>query len=1000
VSESVEKPAIKKAAKPAIPRGAELAPTDPERQSEPALATLLRFGVYALTAFVFTWTIAVWEGVAGATLGAALASLAGRAVAGSRVRTPAVLLTSVGTLVVGTVLANFAVGSAAVAGIIGPSNALRLGDLLAFGVGAFAIGLTTRTLSSRRRSYAVLEALVIAVAFAQLVVAHRHGAIHRPFALADPILERGGDPTYALIALGGVAAVVLGLLFFSERSALRSLLHLGAAFLLLLVTLVATQLAGIPEPTIDEDVLGGGEGGGGEGEGESDGPEFRDDYDDEHRNEPVAVVLLHDEYSPPSGAYYFRQDAFSEYNGRRMVGTTMAGVDEDVSSGFPAVQPIDVANAPPVGAFRSVVETTVGLIAEHPRPFGLESPVRFMPVTNPSNRFARTYRVRSAVLTSDVWGLVAIGDRFLVGIDVALDSEATPVGTTVHATATGRYSDGSHRDLTREAVWASSIEATAEVTAGTIRAERAGVVEITAFANEVTGSAPLRVDATRLVSLELADVETIVGFDHALTVSGHYADSSVRDVSDRVEWQLEDGAIATIADGSVRGVTAGATTLTATFAGVTETASLTVRDAQLTSIAVSPENVSVTPGARVELEALGTFSDGTTLDLTDAVTWSAVPADLVAIDAGRIELASTAVEGVLPITATVGAVSGAATLTVVARLELGVGDPRWSAEVVAHYTRAPTDPRYAELARRIVSDLPDEYRSDPFVHALAITDYLGANGIYSLRSSHSAATDPTADFLFGDLTGYCVHFAHAAVYLMRSIGLPARVATGYMLPEEARRGGSAMLLTGQWSHAWPEIYVTGVGWVVIDVAPERSLDGSPAVPDEALQQLLAELLRGETPLPFDGSDAPTPFGQMWDEIQGPLVRGLLAALLFVLLAGYLTKLYRQLAPRMGSERERPRLLYRATLDRLASAGLRRALGESPEAFAARLKLDMPELTPLTAAHASKSFGGKTAIDIVALQRDARSVRRGLSRRVPFWRRALGASNPYSWLLTR
>jgi transglutaminase-like putative cysteine protease len=723
------------------PRASELAPTDPEQQPEPWLATLLRLGVYALTAFALTWTLAVWEGVAGATLGAALASLAGRALSASRVRTPVILGSAASMLVVGIFASNLIVGSALFAQLVGPANTLRAGDLFAFGGSAFAIGLVTRTLSSRRRSFAVLEAILIAVAFAQLVVAHRHGAIHRPFWLADFMFERGSDPSLALIALGGVAAVVVGLLFFNERSVMRSALHLGAAFLLLLLTLVAAQQVGVPEPEISDMLRPSNGSGGGEGGGSSsDGPEFRDDYDDEHRNEPVAIVLLHDEYSPPSGAYYFRQDAFSLYNGRRMVSATMAGVDDDVATGFPAVSPIEVRNAPSVGAFRSVVETTVGLIAEHPRPFGLESPIRFMPTSNPSTaRFARTYRVRSAVLTSDVWGLL----------------------------------------------------------------------------------------------------------DH------------------------------------------------------------------------------------------------------------------------------------------------------------GLGDPAWAPEVVEHYTRGPADPRYAELAQRIVSDLPAEYRNDPFAQALAITDYLGANGIYSLRSNHTSAEDPTAHFLFGDLTGYCVHFAHAAVYLMRSIGLPSRVSTGYMLPEEARRGGSAMLVTGQWSHAWPEVYVSGVGWVVVDVAPRQALDGAPSVPDEALQQLLAELLRGNNPLPFDGSDAPTPLNEWWNSLKGPLEMGALFVVAFLIVLGYGMKGWRQLAPSLGGEGSRPRLVYRATVDRLASSGIRRNRGESPEAFALRLKKEMPGLVPLTASHLGRSFGTRAQPSASGdLFDHARAVRRGLRKKVPLWRRVLGVLNPYSWLLTR
>ena len=43
---------------------------------------------------------------------------------------------------------------------------------------------------------------------------------------------------------------------------------------------------------------------------------------------------------------------------------------------------------------------------------------------------------------------------------------------------------------------------------------------------------------------------------------------------------------------------------------------------------------------------------------------------------------------------------------------------------------------------------------------------------------------------------------------MRSLGIPARVGAGYVVEEAARQGGSAILLSGANSHAWPEIYVT------------------------------------------------------------------------------------------------------------------------------------------------------------------------------------------------
>ena len=84
--------------------------------------------------------------------------------------------------------------------------------------------------------------------------------------------------------------------------------------------------------------------------------------------------------------------------------------------------------------------------------------------------------------------------------------------------------------------------------------------------------------------------------------------------------------------------------------------------------------------------------------------------------------------------------------------------------------------------------------------------------------------DAVDDFLFGSKAGFCEHYAGAFVVLMRAMGIPARVVTGY-------QGGELNPVDGYLSvrqsdaHAWAEIWLEGRGWRRIDptgaVAPER-----------------------------------------------------------------------------------------------------------------------------------------------------------------------------------
>ncbi|MCA9601503.1 MAG: transglutaminase domain-containing protein, partial [Myxococcales bacterium] len=240
-----------------------------------------------------------------------------------------------------------------------------------------------------------------------------------------------------------------------------------------------------------------------------------------------------------------------------------------------------------------------------------------------------------------------------------------------------------------------------------------------------------------------------------------------------------------------------------------------------------------------------------------------------------------------------------------------------------------------------------------------------------------------------------VHFAHAGVFLMRSIGIPTRVATGYAVPESNRQGGSGLVVTGADAHAWPEVYIDGFGWVVTDVSPAKVLSPAPPPPDPDLQRLLAELMRGEKPLADDAQareDFGAVFRRWFDGAKRFLGGALAGALVFLVLA----KIWRALVPLVASKRSRARVTYRAALDRLSELGRRRRIGETREAFARRLSGEFPHFVALTDAHLAEVFGEGAPSDPRPLLRAVVRERRAL----PFWRRALGTLSPWSWLRTR
>jgi hypothetical protein len=85
-------------------------------------------------------------------------------------------------------------------------------------------------------------------------------------------------------------------------------------------------------------------------------------------------------------------------------------------------------------------------------------------------------------------------------------------------------------------------------------------------------------------------------------------------------------------------------------------------------------------------------------------------------------------------------------------------------------------------------------------------------------------------FLFDLRQGFCNYYASSEVILLRSLGIPARLAVGYAEGERQPRSNT-YLVRQRDAHAWPEVYFPGIGW--IEFEPTASQDPLSRPPGES-----------------------------------------------------------------------------------------------------------------------------------------------------------------------
>jgi uncharacterized protein YjdB len=237
-------------------------------------------------------------------------------------------------------------------------------------------------------------------------------------------------------------------------------------------------------------------------------------------------------------------------------------------------------------------------------------------------------------------------------------------------TATGTFSDSSTQVITTDATWTSSDTAVATVgPEGVATAVAAGTTNITAAFGGQSGLAALTVSSVTLKSIAVAPSTAVLAPASTLsyTATGTFSDGSTANVTDVVTWSSSATNVASISSfGQVTGQSAGTAIITAQQGSVSGTAALVVESSSLSSVTVTPAIASVAEQTATQFNAIGTFADNSTQNLTSSVSWTSSPASIATVSNASPTkgLATGVAPGTATITALFAGQSGGATLTV------------------------------------------------------------------------------------------------------------------------------------------------------------------------------------------------------------------------------------------------------------------------------------------------------------------------------------------------
>ncbi len=163
----------------------------------------------------------------------------------------------------------------------------------------------------------------------------------------------------------------------------------------------------------------------------------------------------------------------------------------------------------------------------------------------------------------------------------------------------------------------------------------------------------------------------------------------------------------------------------------------------------------------------------------------------------------------------------------------------WNSEdsnFINYYTFIPHGESFDSI--RSLAQLITKNAATPIDKIIAIRDYFFSkdeNGqpLFKYTDNPGIPGLPSANkltfFLFENRRGYCAYFAGATLFLLRALGIPSRVSTGFLTVDRADKNKGWYWFYEDQAHAWVQVFFPGYGWLDFDTTiPNTEQQQSPA----------------------------------------------------------------------------------------------------------------------------------------------------------------------------